>query len=89
MLTLKSACSVAWKALHGVRGGLWVQSETFARAPRVQIRQDFVKTGSARGLRDPERKGVKAVIEVRILDRIFPRSTAARRDVAPCPFLHV
>lgn len=68
MLTPKSACTVAWKALHGVRGSFWVQSETFARALRYQIRQDFIKTGAAHGLRDPEWKGVKAVTEVGLLD---------------------
>lgn len=70
MLTLKSACTVAWKALHGVRVGLWGQSETFARTLRFQIWQDFIKMGAAHGLRDPEWKGVKAVTEVGLLDPI-------------------
>lgn len=32
MLTLKSAGTAAWEAVHGVRGGSWAQSETFTRA---------------------------------------------------------
>lgn len=34
MLPLKSACTAALETLHGIRGGLWVQSETFTHAPQ-------------------------------------------------------